>query len=206
MVEPLVNNPNPDTNQNDEISADITSSADGDHIDADVAQNFSFNGAETSSNGRHFMQETQPVPSTPGSMGTSHQQSPSHQQTAGAAGADTRGDVPVHESASPPIGEGRMQESEPVLSPSHSTGAPTREPASGSSAANNSEDNSQEPESSTEAFAVPEEIVTAPAGPVTRAQRGIRKRKEYTDGTVRYGFLTETGEPVNLQEAVSNKN
>lgn len=140
-------------------------------------------------------------------MDPSHQQSPSCQQaanarqpTAGAAGAD------LHEAASP-VGEGQMQELEPELSSSHGSGTPTGEPAPGSSAATNSGDSTQDPETSTEAFAVPEETaVTAPVGPVTHAQRGIRKRKEYTDGTVRYGFLIETGELVNLQEAVSNRN
>jgi len=31
--------------------------------------------------------------------------------------------------------------------------------------------------------------------PATRSQSGIRKDKIYTDGIVRYGFLTTTGEP-----------
>jgi histone deacetylase 1/2 len=39
----------------------------------------------------------------------------------------------------------------------------------------------------------------------TRLQHGIRKPKTYTDGTVRYVCLTTSGEPVNLQEALSNK-
>jgi histone deacetylase 1/2 len=40
----------------------------------------------------------------------------------------------------------------------------------------------------------------------TRLQHGIRKPKTYTDGTIRYGCLTATGEPVNLEEALSNTN
>jgi hypothetical protein len=46
-----------------------------------------------------------------------------------------------------------------------------------------------------------------PPDPVrrTRLQHGIRKTKVYTDGTVRYGCLTTTEEPVDLQEALSNK-
>jgi len=31
------------------------------------------------------------------------------------------------------------------------------------------------------------------------------KSKQYTDGTVRYGLLTATGEPHDLNEALSNK-
>lgn len=42
--------------------------------------------------------------------------------------------------------------------------------------------------------------------PVTRLQKGISKPKRYTDGTVRYGCLTTTGEPENLREAMANSN
>lgn len=35
---------------------------------------------------------------------------------------------------------------------------------------------------------------------------GIRKEKVYTDGTVKWGLSISTGEPQNLQEALSNKN
>jgi hypothetical protein len=35
----------------------------------------------------------------------------------------------------------------------------------------------------------------------TRFQSGIRKEKVYTDGTVRYSFLTTSGEPWNTEEA-----
>ena len=38
----------------------------------------------------------------------------------------------------------------------------------------------------------------------TRLQSGIRKEKVYTDGTVRYSFLTTSGEPWNIEEALSN--
>ena len=42
--------------------------------------------------------------------------------------------------------------------------------------------------------------------PVTSAQRGIRKEKVYTDDTLRYNFLTTSGEPHDLDEALSNHN
>ncbi|WVZ48786.1 hypothetical protein U9M48_000195 [Paspalum notatum var. saurae] len=42
--------------------------------------------------------------------------------------------------------------------------------------------------------------------PSTRLQHGIRKPKEYTDGTVRYAYMTESGEPCTLQEALGDKN
>jgi histone deacetylase 1/2 len=39
----------------------------------------------------------------------------------------------------------------------------------------------------------------------TRLRSGIRKEKAYTDGTVRYSFLTTSGEPWNTEEALENK-
>jgi histone deacetylase 1/2 len=42
--------------------------------------------------------------------------------------------------------------------------------------------------------------------PRTRLQGGIRKPKVYTDGTIRYGLLTITGEPSTVEEALGNKN
>jgi hypothetical protein len=40
------------------------------------------------------------------------------------------------------------------------------------------------------------------AHPSTRLQHGIRKSKLYTDGTVRYGLLTSSGEPQNHNKAL----
>jgi hypothetical protein len=42
--------------------------------------------------------------------------------------------------------------------------------------------------------------------PRTRLQSGIRKEKVYTDGTVKYGCFTSSGEPHNLDEALHDKN
>lgn len=42
--------------------------------------------------------------------------------------------------------------------------------------------------------------------PHTRLQSGIRKKKVYTDGTVRYSFLTTSGEPWSTEEALSDNN
>ena len=42
--------------------------------------------------------------------------------------------------------------------------------------------------------------------PTTRLQHGIRKPKIYTDGSIKYGFLTAIGEPQNLEEALHDKN
>jgi hypothetical protein len=40
--------------------------------------------------------------------------------------------------------------------------------------------------------------------PRTRLQKGITNPKVYTDGTVRYGMLTSTGEPTNLKDALAH--
>ncbi|XP_071685509.1 uncharacterized protein [Lolium perenne] len=40
----------------------------------------------------------------------------------------------------------------------------------------------------------------------TRLQNGIRKPRVFTDGTIRYGMLTSTGEPRNIREALDDKN
>lgn len=42
--------------------------------------------------------------------------------------------------------------------------------------------------------------------PSTRLQHGIRKPKVYTDGTIKYNFLTTSGEPRNLEDALNDKN
>jgi hypothetical protein len=41
--------------------------------------------------------------------------------------------------------------------------------------------------------------------PRTRLQDGIRKPKTYSDGTVKYGFLSSTGKPRNIEEALHSK-
>jgi hypothetical protein len=41
--------------------------------------------------------------------------------------------------------------------------------------------------------------------PRTRLQKGIKKPQIYTDGTIRYGLLTSTGEPNSLDEALSDE-
>jgi hypothetical protein len=45
-----------------------------------------------------------------------------------------------------------------------------------------------------------------PSHPRTRLQSGIRKEKQFTGGTIRYGLLTANGEPNNLEETLGNVN
>jgi hypothetical protein len=45
--------------------------------------------------------------------------------------------------------------------------------------------------------------------PTTRAQRGIHRPRVYTDGTIRYGkhcFLTQSGEPYSVEDALADTN
>jgi histone deacetylase 1/2 len=49
---------------------------------------------------------------------------------------------------------------------------------------------------------------SAPLGqrPVTRSQHGIRRPKQYTDGTVKYNFFATNGEPTSLADALGDIN
>jgi hypothetical protein len=47
-------------------------------------------------------------------------------------------------------------------------------------------------------------LPAVPVRPSTRLQYGIRKPKVYTDGTIRYGLLTSSGEPNHLDEALGD--
>jgi hypothetical protein len=56
----------------------------------------------------------------------------------------------------------------------------------------------------------PDAAPTATAArPVTRAQQGIHQPRVYTDGTTKYGkhgFLTSSGEPHSIDDALTNPN
>lgn len=47
---------------------------------------------------------------------------------------------------------------------------------------------------------------SAPTRPHTRLSSGIWKEKVYTDGTIKYGCFTSTGEPQSTDEALGDKN
>jgi hypothetical protein len=63
--------------------------------------------------------------------------------------------------------------------------------------------NSSDSENSAPGSSVIQPVVPPP-GVYTRLQKGIRHPKKYTDGTVRYGMLSSTGEPLTLTEALSD--
>lgn len=49
-------------------------------------------------------------------------------------------------------------------------------------------------------------VQSSPRQPRTHLQDNIRKPKQYTDGTVRYGLLTQTLEPTSLHDALTSPN
>jgi histone deacetylase 1/2 len=68
------------------------------------------------------------------------------------------------------------------------------------------------PGSSASGASVPDSVAASalastpiPARPRTRLQDGIRKPKLYSDGTVRYGLSTFTGEPRSVEEVLTSK-
>jgi hypothetical protein len=70
-----------------------------------------------------------------------------------------------------------------------------------------SADGNDAAESSADQEAVSSHEIHVPPPPPTartRLQKGIQNPKKYTDGTVRYGLLTATGEPSNFTEALSH--
>lgn len=125
---------------------------------------------------------TTSAPSTSGSM-------PAPGESAGAAGESpplpSSGVLPCAPHQSPPA------------TPDPVSSTPPREPAAiGGQAAAGSADAvapvlpSDSLGSSVAASPTPDPVSTDQGRPRTRAQDGIRKPKVYTDGTVRYGFLT----------------
>jgi hypothetical protein len=67
------------------------------------------------------------------------------------------------------------------------------------------EDQTQHPASQSGLSAEPTLEASVQHRPVTRLQLGIRQPKIRTDGTIRYGCFTSTGEPQNLEEALNDE-
>ena len=65
--------------------------------------------------------------------------------------------------------------------------------------ANDSDDNSDD-----SAPPTPVRMVQQPPGVRARLRKGIRHPKKYTDGTIRYGMLSSTCEPLTLTEALND--
>jgi hypothetical protein len=69
---------------------------------------------------------------------------------------------------------------------------------------NDENDNDSSASHSVHADAAPSP--SSPPGVRTRLQQGIRRPKKYTDGAIRCGMYSSTGEPHNLTEALSDSN
>jgi hypothetical protein len=87
--------------------------------------------------------------------------------------------------------------------PSHGEGASGGENSADENSAKNSADEHSDA-SSDGNFVVPPP--PSPPGVHTRLQKGIRHPKKYTDGRIRYGLLSSTGEPYTLTEALNDPN
>nr|XP_051230263.1 uncharacterized protein LOC127348216 [Lolium perenne] len=121
---------------------------------------------------------------------------------------------PTSPSSTP--GAGNPARRSPLLaSPASSAGADPASPGSsmaaasgGQSDANGDENSSSNSDNSgdTNAANAAAPPQPPPAEPRTRLQKGIRNPKKYTDGTVRYGMLSSTGEPCTLVEALNDPN
>jgi len=115
---------------------------------------------------------------------------------------------------SPSLVHGRETCPTAVLSHGEETAAPevsvhvTNERAAGTPAST-VEEQTQHPASTqfptTGLSAQPTPETSVQHRPVTRLQHGIRQPKIRTDGTIRYGCFTSTGEPQNLEEALNDE-
>jgi len=94
---------------------------------------------------------------------------------------------------SPPPADDTRRRSPDHARATQSGGATTPSPGAGEGAS--------DPSPSTDS---PSGEGLAPERPRTRLQAGVRKPKVYTDGTVRYGCFTASGEPQTLDEAMHN--
>lgn len=123
---------------------------------------------------------------------------------ASAATGRQHTESPVHATTLP--GSSTATETAPG-SPA-STSSPTAPTAGSSATTSGSATSLEDLSSSLDAQAPSESLVQSSPSlrPQTRLQSGIRKEKVYTDGTVKYGLLTSSGEPYNLEEALHDKN
>jgi hypothetical protein len=96
-----------------------------------------------------------------------------------------------------------------VSSPGHAHVSPACTPGEVGSGAADAPTTNDVPGDTTPG-STPDAAPTATAArPVTRAQQGIHQPRVYADGTVRYGkhgFLTSSGEPHSIDDALTNPN
>jgi hypothetical protein len=200
----------------------LVNSSKPDNTSADTGDlspsNSEHNGENLKENNHDFMPFLVPVAGTapgvdfptPASGGSTLDQAPASQD-AGAAPASPRGgrsppaaSVPAatpRDSAPPgassplarqPAGTTPSVSADPADGGHRPAAAPVEISSPGSSANDN--------------FAAPAPTSSPlqPARPTTHLQHGIRKPKQYTNGTVRYGHLATVSEPTNLSDALSS--
>lgn len=140
---------------------------------------------------------------------------PAHEivQELASSHADPQGDSPVSPMTSASVS---AQESEPGLSSHDTLPGPTTTSLTHVGDPTSNAPNRAFDSELPAAVSTPDPVLessTAPSAggelyqrPKTRLQSGIRKEKHYTDGTVKYSFLTSIGEPQNLSEALEDNN
>jgi histone deacetylase 1/2 len=115
---------------------------------------------------------------------------------------------PARARHTPPASSAPASSATRLLSPGPGSSASGGSSMSHDSAASSTPSSSQSAASpSVSPAPAPSAAPPAPPSPIrTRLQRGITKPKKYTDGTIRYGLLSSTGEPCTLGEALDDKN
>nr|ABA95721.1 retrotransposon protein, putative, Ty1-copia subclass [Oryza sativa Japonica Group] len=188
--QPLINIPN-HTDETAELHAGISAGENG----ANPGENAGADGAETAANSRHFMQHGSDVHGAH-PEGGSALQSPPRSAPSATCPSQTQDSVPasITHPHDEPGGDTSSISPADVVSSAAADGMHATHGSATSSGGN---------VSSPHTFDAAQQIQQRP---VTRSQHGVHRPKKYTDGTVRYGCLTETGEPSSLQEALSSAN
>lgn len=96
----------------------------------------------------------------------------------------------------------------PPLARQHTAGTPSvpQGPADGGQGATTDpvEISSAESSAASDSAPLSSAPLQQPSRPATRLQHGIRKPRQYTDGTMQYGHLATESEPTNLSDALNN--
>jgi hypothetical protein len=140
------------------------------------------------SGSRHIPAQTAPAPAS--ATAFSPRQLPPDTSPLLPTGASGQGGHTPSASAAPPTAPAGSGAAAGGSDAASESGAPGASSSDGSAATKTTDDHP----------------AAASDRPLTRLQAGIRKPKVYTDGTVRYGFYTFTGEPQSLDEALGDQN
>jgi hypothetical protein len=140
---------------------------------------------------------------SPGSLGSAAARSPTRAAARGASpppaspGPRTPGSSAANSGSQQQSTSIRTHTGSPAASPARTDDTGSRAADSAHAAAPSAPGSSTPPHRASSSVAP-----TAGPRPVTRASKGIKKPKQYTDGTVRWGMSAITEEPASLQVAL----